>query len=205
MSKSRSQLIANGLCERFSGLKPSHGGLCFRPGLRHFVQGFSVERGRIVDSYYVWAVLSPLWIGLPSIKLNYSKRLNNNLTLNGTPGEIIEKVSALVVSDVEALDLVCGPEVPIKRFVDSKLNTLDISHKQKVNECLDLGVANILIGQYNLGIKWLTAFLASLLPGYIDKHTEFARSLLLALDHDPNAAVQLISKRESDTATALRL
>jgi hypothetical protein len=68
------------------------------PPTEHILRGFMFERTPYKGLFYFWRVIMPLWVPLPTLMLDYSKRLSNGSYVSLAPSDLLESVRSLTLA-----------------------------------------------------------------------------------------------------------
>ena len=172
---------------------------CCRQASKHFVEGIAFEQSRLKEHYYVWTVTSPLWTRLPHVKLNYSNRLNNGLTLTGDLETIVKCVMKSIEENESIKRFIAGPEMSPQDFISivNKINPIQIDE-------FDYGIALALAGEFEKSIYWLRAYCLSLIEGRVNNNSIMAEKIITSLERQDNQYLSLIDEVELVTRQMLK-
>ena len=81
----------------FPGTVVLNGGILCKPSPKHFMEGVVVEQIRGKGRFYVWSIMSPLWVLVRPPILDYSERLDNGYIFEGPEQSIAEHAAALIM------------------------------------------------------------------------------------------------------------
>jgi hypothetical protein len=68
------------------------------PPTEHILRCFMFERTPYKGLFYFWRVIMPLWVPLPTLMLDYSKRLSNGSYVSLAPSDLLESVRSLTLA-----------------------------------------------------------------------------------------------------------
>ncbi len=201
---SGSRAINHHLRRIFPGTVVLNGGVLCKPTPEHFLEGVVVEQSRGKGRFYIWSMMSPLWVPVRPPILDYSERLDRGYVFEGPEQSIAEHAAALIRKQDIFVQRLQAPEISLQAFLSDYAGTEPNGTAEWIKQ-KHRGIALALLGETEAACANFTAMVARYVRDFDHPYIRRMIAIQQSLVARDGKHLALITDMETEAAQQIGL